>query len=178
MQKENLPFTIDPFRSAGRLLSYGGFLQLSGMTRLTSGLAAQQGNVQVKIECSIDAEGIHYLKGSLNTSLDLQCQRCLELYGHEINSEFLLGLVRSPEESERLPSHYEPWIVEGNNLVVSDMIEEELIISLPVAPMHLPSNCGIQLKDFSAEHVDIKVKNESNPFKSIKSLYSSEDLQD
>lgn len=180
MQKDNLPLTIDPFRSAGAGLSYSGLLPLAGMKRLLSGLAEQRGDVKVTLDCSVDPEGICCLKGCIETSFNLQCQRCLEFYDYAVSSHFVFGMVRSAAESERLPERYEPWIIEGNLLIISDMIEEELIMSLPVAPMHLPSDCRVQLENYSIKQVDVdlKVENENNPFRSIRSLYSTSDSED
>ncbi|MDX1901932.1 MAG: YceD family protein [Gammaproteobacteria bacterium] len=168
MQREHLPLTIDPFRSAGRELSYGGALPIRAMERLTTSLVSHEGDVKVQLQLAVDAQGIPYLKGNLEVCLNLQCQRCLESYGHEVSSEFLLGIVRSTEESERLPKHYDPLVIEGETLIISDMIEEELIISLPVVPMHLPSDCSVKLDVFSAESVESDKK--ENPFQVIESL--------
>lgn len=168
MQREHLPLTIDPFRSAGRELSYGGLLPIRAMERLVSSLVSHDGDVKVQLQLAIDAQGIPYLKGNLETSVSLQCQRCLESYGHEINNDFLLGIVRSSEESERLPKHYDPLVVEGETLIISDMIEEELLISLPVVPMHLPENCSVKLEAYSSESLENEKR--ENPFQLIETL--------
>ena len=166
MHKDNLPSKVDPFRFADNSLSVGGILPIKDMTRLCSSLGSDEGDVTVDLMFGIDEEGIRYVKGRMTTSLVLNCQRCLEPFKYEIIGDFMLGIVRTDKEADKLPDRYDPLCVPDLTLVVSDMIEDELIVSLPIVPMHKADDCKVR-QSFEA------CSNErENPFKVIESLRS------
>ncbi len=50
--------------------------------------------------------------------------------------EFYLGLVKSESEGDRLPDRYEPLIVETGSVSVAAIVEDELILALPIIARH------------------------------------------
>jgi uncharacterized protein len=158
---------------AGRLLE-GGY-PLEEMGRLHDSLLERSGTVAVSLEFGIDAEGIRYMKGRLQTTLTLQCQRCLQAMQQPVDTEFALGLVRSIEAAERLPSHYEPLLVESDALFLRDVIEDELLLSLPLVAMH--DECI----DVNAQAAEAAQRNDNehgedsreNPFAALAALKSN-----
>jgi uncharacterized protein len=136
-----LPVRIDPLRLAetGQLLS--GTLALADMKRLAASLASSEGEVEVELEFGKDVSGVPYMKGHLKTELRLVCQRCLEPLEYPVNSDFLLGIVSSEAECELLPADYEPLELREEAMSLSDIIEDELLLSLPIVAMHPQSEC-------------------------------------
>ena len=172
MFDERLPVHIDPLRmaEAGRLLE-GGY-SLEEMDRLQDSLLESGGEVAVSLEFGIDAEGIRYMKGRLQTELTLECQRCLQAMQAPIDAEFALGLVRSNEAAERLPSHYEPLLVDSDSLFLRDVIEDELLLALPLVAMHEESQCIDVNRLADAERKDDEHSEEkkANPFAALAAL--------
>lgn len=142
MSQDVLPLAIDPFRYTSHDRMLQGVVPLNRLARLLPDLLSDQGDVAVELVFGRDAAaGIPWLRGKLRATLKLQCQRCLEPFDYEIISGFLLGIVKSPEEAEHLPAGYDPLVAEGGEIVVQDMIEDELIVSMPVAARHTPDRC-------------------------------------
>ena len=171
MHKDSpLPLKVDPFRFADNAYSLSGTLSIKDMPRLSSSLASNEGEVKVDMLFGVDEEGIRYLKGELKTSLMLTCQRCLEAFNYEIISNFMLGIVHTEKEADQLPERCEPLLVPDLSLILSEMIEEELIIGLPIVPMHPIDTCKAKqpLEFYSKDAVAKK----DNPFKIIESLRS------
>jgi uncharacterized protein len=106
------------------------------MSRLRSSLSSDEGEVRVDLSFGVDEEGIRFIKGHMETCLILECQRCLEPFSYEIIGDFMSGIVRTEKEADRLPERYDPLLVPESSLVLGEMIEDELIISLPIVPMH------------------------------------------
>ncbi len=177
MFDERLPVHIDPLRMAetGRLLD--GSYSLAEMGRLGDSLRDSSGKVAVSLEFGIDAEGIRYMKGRLQSVLTLECQRCLQAMQSPIDAEFALGLVRSNEAAERLPSHYEPLLVEGDALFLRDVIEDELLLALPLVAMHDESQCiDVNAQATEAAQRDDNDRGEekkANPFAALAALKSN-----
>ncbi len=140
-----LPVHIDPIRMAETRRLLQGTIALAEMTRLGSSLLNTQGDVSVSLEFGIDSEGIRFIRGRVRTEVSLECQRCLEELRYPIDSEFALGLVRSTVEAENLPSHYEPLQVDGEPLFLRDIIEDELLLAMPIVAMHAPEVCGVEV---------------------------------
>jgi uncharacterized protein len=122
-----------------------GRIALAEMTRLSDSLLDSSGDVSISLEFGIDNEGIRFIHGRVQAEVSLECQRCLEVLRYPIDSEFMLGLVRSTAEAELLPAHYEPLLVEDEPLFLRDIIEDELLLALPVVARHAPEDCHVEL---------------------------------
>lgn len=143
MFNERLPVHIDPIRMAETRRLLQGHIALAEMARLGEALQDTDGVVTVSMEFGTDSEGIRFMRGRIQAEVSLECQRCLETMRYPIYSEFALAMVRSVAEAEALPSHYEPLLVEGEPLFLRDIIEDELLLALPIVPMHVPEECGV-----------------------------------
>lgn len=102
----------------------------------------------------------------------LQCQSCLEPFSYEIMSDFVLGIVNTLDEANALPERYEPALAHDGSLTLREMIEDEIILNLPIIPRHEPEDCKVKLplKDAGWE----QGKGE-NPFRVLESLKHKKD---
>ncbi len=83
---------------------------------------------------------------------------------YPLNLEVSLGLVRSEAEGDRLPSSYEPLLVSGPGLSLYRILEDEIILALPIVSMHDGKTCPVET-DFSTMPVDERGSEErENPF--------------
>lgn len=171
MSKENIPTKVDPFRFADNAIRLQGVLQVKDMQRLCDSLHSNEGEVQVNIHFGVDEQGTHYLRGHYSTQLVLECKRCMEPYVHEMTGDLASGFVHSEEEADQLPEGYDPQIVNDGILVIADVFEDELIIGLPVVPMHQAKDCKVSLPLVlnSGQVSDVE---RENPFKVIELLRS------
>lgn len=167
MHKENLPQKVDPFRFAENAIHLQGTLPIKKMERLCTSLSSNEGDVAIEIEFGVDEQGIRFVKGNLTTHLTLQCQRCMQAFDYGIIADFKSGIVRTGEEADKLPTSYDPLVVAESMLNISEMIEEELIVSLPIVPMHKPDDCKIRLPLVSSSTQESDAE---NPFRVIESL--------
>ncbi len=172
MHKENLPLKVDPFRFADNAIDLHGTLPLKEMLRLAASLHERDGEVAVDLTFGVDEQGIRYIRGHLTTRLTLECQRCLGSFEYEIIDDFVSGLVHTEEEADELPERFDPLIVADNSLVLNDMVEEELIIRLPIVSMHNENECKVQLP-FSSNTMPNAEQENENPFKVIELLRSN-----
>lgn len=174
MPKEYLPLKIDPFRFADNATRLHGNLAIKEMHRLCTSLASDEGNVEVDINFGTDELGKRFLRGHLTTQLVLQCARCLESFDYAITSDFLLGMVQTDEEADKLPESYDPLVIKGIDLFIQDVIEDELIISLPIVPMHEVAHCKVVLP-LATQTGAVPALEKENPFKVIETLREKRD---
>jgi uncharacterized protein len=138
-----LPEFIDPLRLAQQQRVLKGKISLSYMKRLVPFLATTEGAVDVDLNFGIDEFGVHYIQGGFDTVLDLICQRCLEPMTTRLGGPVSLGIVRSEAEGERLPGHYEPLIIGSDAVLLPAIIEDEVMLALPIVPMHASAQCPV-----------------------------------
>jgi len=168
MSDTTLPKTVDPLKYADQDKVLEGHLSIHLMPRLAETLVESTGEVDVKLIFGRDAQNLRVLNGELTTRLLLTCQRCLQPVETPIQSRFSLGIVLNDEQAQNLPRVYEPLLVEPDKLVVLDVIEEELILSLPMFAYH--DDCVIE-SGSQAEHKDNEgVSEKTNPFSVLSEL--------
>jgi len=120
---------------AGRRIVEGR-LPLSALPRLTGLLFDAEGEVHFSLGFDRDALGIAYAELQLETTLALQCQRSLRRFGFPVELHQRLGLIRKETDEAGLPPGYEPLLVPENGEVRPvDLIEDELILVIPVVPL-------------------------------------------
>ncbi len=84
----------------------------------------------------LDAAGnIPTVSGSASTEIDAVCQRCLEPFRQVLEIEPKLLLVKQQDEAEEFDD-YEVWELEEEMLRPQDIVEELLIMALPLAALH------------------------------------------
>lgn len=170
MSKENqIPNRVDPFRFADQAISAQVILPLNQMTRLQSNMLENSGKVLVNIDFGVDEQDVRFIRGHFSTEITLQCQRCMEPLKQEIRGDFLSGIVHDEKEANQLPQNYDPLIIKDGTLFISEMIEDELIISLPIVPMHPLDSCKVSTPYPLSESVRL---DKESPFKVIEFLHS------
>lgn len=150
---KQLPVYVDPLRlaEAGQVLK--GQVAVSAMPRLVSALrtaaqdvpvSAAQGMVDADLTFGVDGQGIRYVRGSLRTELAVICQRCLQPMMLPLRVDIALGMAHTLDETERLPAEYEPLMLEAESQpqLLASIIEDELLLALPVAPVHVEAAPG------------------------------------
>jgi uncharacterized protein len=181
MFEERLPVHIDPLRMAETRRLLQGHVALAEMARLAESLQESGGDVAVSLEFGIDEEGIRYMRGRIQAEVGLECQRCLETMRHVIDNDFALALVHSATEAEALPSHYEPLQLDNQPLFLRDVIEDELLLALPIVARHAKEECSVELADAEApaetdERKDTGKEEKVNPFSVLAGLKTERKL--
>lgn len=142
MSGGRLPIQIDPLRLARAGARLAGRLPLDNMSRLAAVLAAAPAEAEVELAFDMDAEGRACVQLKLRAEVQLQCQRCLGAMPYAVTTERLLACVGSDAEAERLPEPYEPLLFTGEPLFLRDVVEDELLLSLPIVPRHDDVHCA------------------------------------
>src|SRR3990167_1520864 len=164
-----IPEHVEPYRLAEQNLHLDGLVKLADMQRLKTSCLSVGGdeNVAAHLHFGVDEQKLPYVKGHLQVNLGLQCQRCLDRFTYEIISDFALGIVKSMDEEKSLPEQYEPAMVREGQLALRELIEDELILNLPIIPRHEPDVCEVKLPHAEAGWNESESE---NPFRVLQSL--------
>ena len=152
--------------SARRVLE--GELPLAQLPRLASLLNDAEGSARYRIEFGRDALDVPFAKLLIEAGLPLVCQRSLQAFVEPVVIEQSLGLLRDEAGEAALPPGYEALLVpEDGRIVPAELIEDELILALPVIPV-APGSEAVE-RDWP---VDGEEAAAINPFAALSALKS------
>jgi len=168
---ERLPVWIDPFRAADSRRAFAGRLDLATMARLAPNLADPAGEVEVELEFGVDRERVRYAQGRIATSLSLICQRCMQPMTVAVAREVKLAFVSGEGEMNRLDPSYEPVLVETETVALAGLVEDELLLALPMVAMHPEDRCQpAVVPETEPEVEEPKQEEKENPFSVLADL--------
>lgn len=172
MSKTHLPKQIDPIRLADRGAHLKGTFALESMSRLSAMLFQAQGNVSVDLVFGIDAQGMRFIQGTTSAVVELVCQRCLQPYAYTLTGKVHLSPVKDDEAAALLPEDYEPIILsETSEVALDELVEDELILNVPLVAMHEPSACSVKM---ISDKPEIAKPNAFEVLKSLKKDFGKE----
>lgn len=173
MQKVKLPKTLDPVKSAVKRSDYRGILVSSDMVRLRDAVASVADEITVDVKFDKDAQGLNFFQGTLDTQVQLVCQRCGEEFPHSIHVEFCFSPVQGlqdAEQNDELPDVYEPVEVNDHGEInLLQLFEDELILALPIVALHAEEDCAIRQDEMSYGKIE-PADERPNPFAVLKEL--------
>lgn len=173
MQKVRIPITVDPVKSANKKQTFDGVVPASTLKRF-QGLLAETSteDPEVNIEFGIDEQGVSYFSGNSSTRVKLTCQRCSEPFEVDINAQFAYAPVSSRQSTDDLPERYEAAEVnEFGEINLHGLIEDELILAMPLVAKHAPENCSIDRDAMTWGEIEEDSEESSdNPFSVLQEL--------
>lgn len=146
---DSLDFAVNGRQASGEA-------PISGFPRLRDILDSHQGSLDYTIRGGVDKQGNPLLDISITGTCWLRCQRCLNAMDHAIRMTTRLMLADQAsldamgDEDEEFES-----ILADTHLDVLNLLEEEILLALPIAPRHEFGACQ------SATGTD---KQKENPF--------------
>jgi uncharacterized protein len=134
-------------RLADRGIGLKGELELKALPRLNDILRADRGSVSADLRFR-KRGGWLTVELEYAGTVELICQRCLEGFAHPVGARVEMALVEGGA-GECVPEGCEPLIVEEGRLRPIDLVEDELIMALPLVPRHAQSaECGPLGREF------------------------------
>lgn len=144
------PAVIDSLEFARSEQQLRGTLPVASLKRLEDVLFDTAGNLDYQLSGTRDKRKRAQLALSITGRLHLQCQRCLGLLDYPVDVASVLLLVpRGAQPEEDIDDPEAPNAIEASaELDLAGLIEDEVLISLPLAPRHPERACESRL----AEH--------------------------
>ena len=166
---KNLPVQLKLFNFAKKEISLSGIYQISDFPKISEISNNKQDNVKVDLSFYLKNNKTPCVDGIIQLDIVLACQRCLDDLSITLKVNFNLAFVRHNQESEELDSHYEIYEIEDEELATHSLISDEILLSIPMAPMH-DYDCNKEIND--QEIVEGKSE---NPFAILKKIKIADD---
>lgn len=144
MSSAPFPERIDAVKMFARMGSITADLPLARLQRFSDQLSgnAQERAIAVDLQFGRDEEGRRLLTAALDGKVRVVCQRCLQDMELDLHSTLSLLVFDTEEELEKLPESRDGVVMTEDGLDVVALIEDELILSLPMIPMHDDPSCN------------------------------------
>ena len=169
MLNDPIPPHVDPRKLADRGVTLNGSLQLADLERLCDPLSDNVGTVQAKFDFERDEQHVVVIHSELDVEVKMVCQRCLELVALPIQSACDYAVVKEGANTQSVPKGYDVLELGEDPLDLLALIEEELLLALPIVPAHDPKDCqqpaGLEEPESSEDEVT-----RSNPFSVLAQL--------
>lgn len=129
------------FARDGRVLE--GTLAIADLKRLHDLLAEVVGEVSYRLQGVKGERGQSQLRLTVTGCVPLACQRCLKVVHFPLEVDSLLELVPEGAElsQDELEDDTRDFLPVAGELDVADLVEDEILLALPVAPRH--ERCGL-----------------------------------
>lgn len=139
--------TVDSLEFARGAKSLQGSFEIASLDRLHDRLASLAGTLVYQLSGFVDGKGRPGLRCRVQGTLELVCQRCLKpmTWEADLRSELLLAA----SEAELAGAEDEPeapdWLLAEKEMDVRALVEDEVLLGLPIAPKHPEGRCRAAL---------------------------------
>ena len=149
-----------------------------------SGNKEGQQELDVRIEFLGGMQSFPEIKGHVVGSLEIFCQRCLGALKWPVDLDFRLVVVASEADFDEVAEPFDTVVAGEHGIKLAEVIEDELLSSLPLAPMHedlasCETSIGVKFTDIDNESSEFEAETETNrPFGDLASLLKAGDSAD
>jgi len=129
---------IDGFEFARAGAKLEGEWPVAEFERLRDALRTREGILKVRLQGIPEDQGKPALRLRISGTLQLVCQRCLGSLAFALDVEALLHLAATQDEvdAEPLDAEGPESIVAGREMPVRSLVEDEVLLAIPIAPRH------------------------------------------
>lgn len=133
--EKRLPKLVEPRKLATAFANFQRFVHADDLPRLSEAVISID-RVAVNIDFGRDEQGRPELVGSIKAQLTLECQRCLEPMNYDVDRDIALAIVWDEAQAKALPKHLDPWIAGEDEADLAAILEEDILLALPVVARH------------------------------------------
>ena len=164
-----IPPHVDPRKLADRGATLEGVLPIASLPRLAEQLVDDVGEVRAKLLFERDERRAAVIHGEFDVEVKMVCQRCLGVARLPIHGEYSYVVVKEGADEQSVPKGYDALEVGEEPLDLLTLVEDELLLALPIVPVHDSEICqqpaGLEEPEPSEDEVQ-----RSNPFSVLAQL--------
>ncbi len=116
-------------------LRFDGEVALASMPRLQDRLQAAVGDAQVGLSFGKE-HGANVARVRVVAEVPLRCERCMGMFMWPVTAAATLALVADRSSADAASAGLEPVLAEHGRVVLRDLVEEELLLALPLIARH------------------------------------------
>ena len=141
---KKLPKKINFFNFAKKEVKLNGDLKVSELSRLSEIASNENDKVEVDLYFRLENGRIPCVEGIIKSILVLDCQRCLDSLQVDLKVPFNIAFARNEFQADSLDDKFEIYLIgDDEELETKDLITDEILLSIPMAPSH-DYDCGLK----------------------------------
>jgi uncharacterized protein len=146
--------------------SLRGTIPVADFGRLQDVLYSSKGAIEYTLSGGINEQGKPVLYGTIKGTLQLKCQRCFEGLDYLLDLSPQFQLVAGEQEFGDLAEEAESvdLIKAEPEMDVLALVEDEILLSLPMSPLHPLAECK------AGQYLDQAEAESKNPFSALAAL--------
>jgi len=176
-----IPLYVDTRRVFQQDTEHRGSVDLERLPAFRGCLASERAAITANLHFGVDNTGYRLIWGSVEADVELTCQRCLQPAPISLQDDVNLALVKDDQEAAALKPDLDPWICPDIKLQLAALIEEQLLLSLPIVYYHPEGQCTREL-DYTAGASVVDDESgqpaKDNPFAVLEQLKQSKQSKD
>ena len=163
---KKLPKKINFFNFAKKEVKLNGDYKISELSRLSEIASNENDKVEVDLFFRLENGRIPCVEGIIKTILVLDCQRCLDSLQVDLKVSFDIAFARNEFQADNLDEKFEIYLIgeEEEELDTKNLINDEILLSIPMAPSH-DFECGLK-----TDKGDIVEEVREHPFDALKDI--------
>lgn len=172
----SLPGRVIPRKLITQAVRLEGGIQPEHLPRLTESVERVLQPAVVSLQFGAEDGGKRVVSGKAATRVLLQCERCLENFEAPLEADIAMAVVWSEQEASQLPEDLDPWIVPDESADLVAMVEECLLLALPIVALHPQGEyCPAPAMSYGSEQEtgaagSTTDEQDDNPFKILEQL--------
>ncbi|MEL0638389.1 MULTISPECIES: YceD family protein [Marinomonas] len=171
MLNDLLPKYFDPRKYAHHESAIEGYLHLNQLKELSAVLASDEGDAYIHLDFRVDEDRRYIATGILKATVQAVCQRCMEAVPQELSIDLSLAFVYDEDHAKNIPSDYDPVVMTDGDVILADMVEQEIILALPIVAYHEESGCNPTAVKYASSTDDAPDDEQKpNPFSILANL--------
>lgn len=165
----DFPDWIDVDRAAHARRQFSGRARLHWLERALDQLEAPAPDDEIEfgVKAFVDDQNQPRLRVSISGEVPMRCQRSLVRFWQPVASTSEIAAVASEAELDGLPDELEPKIAPNGRVRLMELVEDELLLALPLVPRDPASQ---PVEQTAGEFVPPDELEENNPFAELESL--------
>jgi uncharacterized protein len=157
---------VDPLADGQANIDFA--IPLAEFPRLSPQLALTTGEVRGSVRFAREI-GRPVADVAVSADLQLTCQRCFGPLSMHVDTDERVAMVASPEEADRVPQGRETIFAPDHRISLRDLVEEELLLTLPIVPLHEVDECEVQPAEQAPES-EAPAQDTQRPFERLGEL--------
>lgn len=173
MSESPIPAYVDIRKAFLQEDKIAGTVALEKLPRFLKGLSSESGSVSVNLKFLVNESNQRIIQGSLSAHVELTCQRCLEPLAIQLEDDISLAVLAEAEAEGNLDPKLEPWVCSEHKLVLAELVEEQLMLCMPIVSYHDDQSC-LEKLDYQRAGMEIEEERlksiATSPFQALKVL--------
>ncbi len=168
-----IPAYVDVRKAFQQELEVTGSVEIERLPRVREAAASDKVQIAIRLRFATDRSGQKQIEGELTGSLEMTCQRCLAPAEVKLQESIKLALLVSEDQINGLDPEWDPWICIEPKLELADLVEEQMMLALPIVHLHEDRSCIQNLGYVREDDEEISQsaeKETDNPFSILQQL--------